>query len=174
MSETSNTPGQPVNQRSRPSVPEGATTTGADAVTAQGTPRAATTARGAAFRLYHWALLAFLLAGAVQIFLAGLGVFSFGDHDVAGGTSAFDAHRTLGFTLAGVAVIIFVLAVIARPGALPLVLCGVLIVQTSLLQSLLAGLADNTALFGGLHALDGLLVLGIAGFLYVTSRRRRA
>ena len=72
------------------------------------------------------------------------------------------------------AVIIFVLAVIARPGALPLVLCGVLIVQTSLLQSLLAGLADNTALFGGLHALDGLLVLGIAGFLYVTSRRRRA
>jgi hypothetical protein len=118
-------------------------------------------------------VLAFLLAGCVQIFLAGLGVFSFGDHDVAGGTSAFDAHKTLGFTLAGVAIIIFLLALAARAGALSLVLCGVLIVQTSLLQSLLAGLADDQALFGGLHALDGLLVLGIAGFLYATARRHR-
>ena len=50
---------------------------------------------------YRWLLLAFLLAGCVQIFLAGLGVFGFGDHDVADGTSAFDAHRTLGFTMAG-------------------------------------------------------------------------
>lgn len=119
-----------------------------------------------AFRLYHWAVLAFLLAGCAQVFLAGLGVFSFGDHDMAGGTSAFDAHKTLGFTLAGVAIIIFILALIARAGALSLVLCAVLIVQTTLLQSLLAGLADNTALFGGLHALDGILVLAIAGFLY--------
>jgi hypothetical protein len=167
VTETSSTPGQPVSQRSRPSVPEGATTPEADVTTAPGT------SRGIVFRLYHWAVLAFLLAGCAQIFLAGLGVFSFGDHDVTGGTSAFNAHKTLGFTLAGVAIIIFVLALIARAGALQLVLCGVLVIQTSLLQSLLAGLADNTALFGGLHALDGLLVLGIAGFLYATSRRHR-
>ena len=121
---------------------------------------------------YRWLLLAFLLAGSAQIFLAGLGVFSLGDHDAAGGTSAFDAHRTLGFTLAGVAVIVLVLAVIARPGALAVVLSGVLVVQTTLLQSLLAGLADNAALYGGLHALDGILVLAIAGFLYAMSRRR--
>jgi hypothetical protein len=68
--------------------------------------------RSPALAGYRWMLLAFLPAGCVQIFLAGLGVFSFGDHDVAGGTSAFDAHRTLGFTMAGVAVIILVLAVI--------------------------------------------------------------
>lgn len=131
-----------------------------------GTPSTPRQPTRIAFRLYHWAVLAFLLAGCAQIFLAGLGVFSFADHDVAGGTSAFDAHKTLGFTLAGVAVVIFILALIARAGALSLVLCAVLIVQTTLLQSLLAGLADNTALFGGLHALDGILVLGIAGFLY--------
>lgn len=119
---------------------------------------------------YRWLVLAFLLAGCVQIFLAGLGVFSFGDHDVAGG---FDAHQTLGFTMAGVAVIMLVLAVIARPGVLAVVLSGVLVVQTTLLQSLLAGLADNAAFYGGLHALDGILVLAIAGFLYATSRRRR-
>ena len=121
---------------------------------------------------YRWLLLAFLLAGSAQISLAGLGVFSFGDHDVAGGTSAFDAHRTLGFTLAGVAVIVLLLAVITRPGVLAVVLSGVLVVQTTLLQSLLAGLGDNAALYGGLHALDGILVLAIAGFLYAMSRRR--
>jgi Mn2+/Fe2+ NRAMP family transporter len=78
-----------------------------------------------AFAGYRWLLLAFLLAGCAQIFLAGLGVFSFGDHDVAGGTSAFDAHRTLGFSMGGVAVIIFVLALITRPGVMPVVLSGV-------------------------------------------------
>jgi hypothetical protein len=132
-----------------------------------------TGARRGAFLAYRWLLLAFLLAGCAQIFLAGLGVFSFGDHDVAGETSAFDAHKALGFTLGGVAVIILILAVIARPGALPVAASGVLVVQTTLLQSLLAGLAGNTALYGGLHALDGLLVLGIAGFLYASARRRR-
>jgi multisubunit Na+/H+ antiporter MnhG subunit len=79
---------------------------------------------------YRWLVLAFLLAGCVQTFLAGLGVLSFGDRDVAGGTSAFDVHRTLGFTMAGVAVIILVLAVIARPGVLAVVLSGVLVVPT--------------------------------------------
>ena len=127
-----------------------------------------------AFTGYRWLLFAFLLAGCAQIFLAGLGVFSFGDHDTAGGTSAFDAHRTLGFTLAGVAIVIFVLALIARPGVAPVVLSGVMVVQTALLQSLLDGLADHAALYGGLHALDGIVLLGIAGFLYVASGRRRA
>jgi hypothetical protein len=174
VSETPGPSAQPVDQRAQHSATEPTATT-ADHAVAAGT--LGTTAPVPAFRqrarsAYRWLLLAFLLAGGAQIFLAGLGVFSFGDHDVAGGTSAFDAHRALGFTLAGAALIIFILALIARPGALPLILCGVLVVQTSLLQSLLAGLADDTALFGGLHALDGLLVLGIAGFLYATSRRR--
>jgi len=160
-----------VGQRSRPSFQEAATAAGPGAASAPRTPQPVAAPRGIAGRLYQWALLAFLLAGCAQIFLAGLGVFSFGDHDAAGGASAFDAHKALGFTLAGVAIVIFLLALAARAGAPSLVLCGVLIVQTSLLQSLLAGLADSTALFGGLHAVDGLLVLGIAGFLYGRARR---
>jgi hypothetical protein len=47
----------------------------------------------------------------------------------------------------------------------------VLVVLTSLVQSLLAGLADDHAIYGGLHAFDGLLILGIAGYLFVWSRR---
>ncbi len=129
--------------------------------------------RRGALIAYRWLLLVFLLAGAAQIFLAGLGVFSITSHG-ASTDSAFGPHRSLGFMMGGAAVIILILALIARPGALPLALAGVLVVQTGLLQSLLAGLADNAALYGGLHALDGLLALGIAGFLYATARRWRS
>jgi hypothetical protein len=51
---------------------------------------------------YRWGLLVFLLAVAVQIFLAGLGVFSYGDGDRIGGDHAFSAHQGLGFAIAGV------------------------------------------------------------------------
>jgi hypothetical protein len=40
------------------------------------------------------------------------------------------------------------------------------------MQSALAGLADSHAIYGALHALDGLLILSIAGYLYARSRRR--
>jgi hypothetical protein len=129
--------------------------------------------RRGALVAYRWLVLAFLLAGGVQIFLAGLGVFGVTGHG-ASTDSAFSAHRGLGFAMGGAAVIILILALIARPGALPLALAGVLVVQACLLQSLLAGLADNAALYGGLHALDGLLTLGIAGFLYASARRWRS
>jgi hypothetical protein len=48
----------------------------------------------------------------------------------------------------------------------------VLVLLTSLMQSLLAGLGEDHAAYGALHALDGLLILGIAGYLYAQSRRR--
>ena len=76
--------------------------------------------------------------------------------------------------MGGIAVVILIAALIARPGILPTCLAGVLVLQTCLVQSLLASLADNTALYGGLHALDGLLALGIAGFLYASARRWQA
>lgn len=132
-----------------------------------------TGARRTAFLAYRWLLLAFLLAAGAQIFLAGLGVFSVTGHGVST-DSAFAAHRGVGFAMGSAAVIILVLALIARPGVLPLALAGVLVVQTNLVQSLLAALADNTALYGGLHALDGLLILANAGFLYVSARRWRS
>jgi hypothetical protein len=123
---------------------------------------------------YRWVLLAFLLAVAVQIFLAGLGVFSFGNGDRAGGDHAFSAHQGLGFALAGVSILLLVLAIAARPGRLALWLAGALVVQTCLLQSLLDGLAGDTAAFGGLHALDGLLIAASAGVQYALVRRREA
>jgi hypothetical protein len=132
--------------------------------------------RGAAAG-YRWLLLLFLVAGVVQIFLAGLGVFhlhAYGLDDPAG-DAALDPHRALGFAMAGIAVLILVLAFVARPGARQVVLAVVLVLQTAFLQSVLAGLGDDSPVWGGLHALDGLLAIGVAGYLYgVALVRRRA
>jgi hypothetical protein len=145
------------------------------AAAAPGTTTRVTSLRRGAFRAYRWALLAFLLAGVTQIFLAGLGVFSLqGQGLEAAGDSAFAPHRALGFAMAGIAVVILLLALVARPGARAVVGSAALVLLTSLIQSLLAGLADNHAVYGALHALDGLLILGIAGYLYAHARRREA
>ncbi len=121
---------------------------------------------------YRWLLLLFLLAVAVQIFLAGLGVFSFGNGDRAGGDHAFSAHQGLGFAIAGASILLLVLAIAARAGKLAVWLAVALVVQTNLLQSLLDSLGDDSAAFGGLHALDGLLIAASAGIQYVLARRR--
>jgi hypothetical protein len=141
-------------------------------------PDAATTPatglRRGAFLGYRWALLAFLLAGVAQICLAGLGVFRLQDQGLeAAGDTAFGPHMALGFAMAGVALLILILAVIARPGARAIAGSAVLVLLTSLVQSLLAGLGEDHAAYGALHALDGLLILGVAGYLYARARRQR-
>jgi hypothetical protein len=129
--------------------------------------------RRGAFIGYQWLLLAFLLLGLVQIFLAGLGIFDLRGQELgAPGETAFDPHRTLGFAMGGVALIILVLALIARPDVRTVVLAAVLFLLAFLVQSILSALGEDTPFFGGLHALDGLAILGIAGFLRESSRRR--
>jgi hypothetical protein len=63
-----------------------------------------------------------------------------------------------------------VLAVIARLGARAIVCSAVLVLLASLMQSLLAGLVEDHPVYGALHALDGLLILGTAGYLFFWSR----
>ena len=129
--------------------------------------------RRAALAGYRWLLLAFLVLGAVQIFLAGLGAFRIDNLGVSGDT-AFAPHRAVGFAMAGVALLILVLALIARPGARAVIASVVLFLLVVLVQSLLASLADHTVWFGGLHALDGLAILAIAAFLYLAARRQHS
>src|ERR1700722_20916255 len=119
-----------------------------------------TSLRRAAQTGYRWLLLAFLVLGAIQIFLAGLGAFRIDNLGVSGDT-AFAPHRAVGFAMGGVALVILILALIARAGTRAVVLAAVMFVLAFLAQSVLASLAANTVLFGGLHALDGLALLGI-------------
>ena len=129
--------------------------------------------RRAARTGYRWLLLAFLVLGAVQIFLAGLGAFRIDNLGVSGDT-AFAPHRAVGFAMGGVALFILILALIARPGLRAVIGSALLFLLAFLVQSLLASLADNTVWFGGLHALDGLAILGIAAFLYLAARRQHS
>jgi hypothetical protein len=64
---------------------------------------------------------------------------------------------------------LYLLEGVTRPGARAITGAAML---TSLMQSLLAALADDHAIYGGLHAFDGLLILCIAGYLYARSRQR--
>ena len=131
--------------------------------------------RRGAFLGFRWVLLTFLLAGVAQIFLAGLGAFRLQDQGLAAaGDSAFAPHRALGFSMGVIALVILVLAVIARPGARAVAGSAVLVLLTSLMQSLLAGFAEDHVVFGALHALDGLLILSIAAYLYFWSRQRES
>ena len=132
-----------------------------------GTKPASSTGHRPAMLVFHWALAAFLLLLAVQIFLAGLGAFR---TEAIGADSAFAPHRDFGFALGGVALVILVLALVARAGRAAITGAAALVVLTNLAQSLLAGLADDHALFGGLHAFDGLAIIGIAAWLWARSR----
>ena len=53
-----------------------------------------------------------------------------------------------------------------------IILSAVMFLLAFLAQSILAGLGEDSPVFGGLHALDGLAILALAGFLYASSRRR--
>jgi hypothetical protein len=114
-------------------------------------------------RAYHWSLGVFLVCGAVQVFLAGLGVFS------QSGDPGIDPHRFFALVLAGVAFVATVLAAVARTGTRTIALCVLLFLLVFLLQGFLAVWGRDNAWFGGLHALDGLLVIGLAGYLFGTS-----
>jgi hypothetical protein len=134
-----------------------------------GTPQ--TKSAGVMLKIYRWGLLLFLAAGVVQIFLAGLGAFRLLH---GAGDPALDPHRMLGFVMAGMAIVILILTLIARARGRAIVGAVLLVFMTSFLQSLLAGLADNHVLFGALHATDGLLILAIPAYLYLWTGRRAA
>jgi Family of unknown function (DUF6220) len=129
--------------------------------------RAARTDRaGAAFPAYHWALGLFVLLGAVQIFFAGLGMFS------SGGDPGFEPHRLFSTVIAAASFVVFVLAVVARAGARHIAGTAVVLVLSGFAQHLLAFLGSDNAWLGGLHALTGLAIVGVPAWLFWTSGRR--
>jgi len=101
----------------------------------------------------------FLVAVVVQFFLAGLGVF---------GAASFDAHTVLGHLLWMLAIVLVVLAFLARLPRLTLLLTGGLAVL-SVVQSVLPFLRDDVPEIAALHA-----VLALAIFLLAHALLRRS
>jgi Family of unknown function (DUF6220) len=130
-------------------------------------------ARAAADQVFMWGWLVFLLAGLVQIFLAGMGVFNLKGEKLADAGS-LDPHRMLGFAMGGLSILLLIVALIARVDAQTIGVSVLVAVLAFVLQSVLANAGEDTAFFGGLHALDGLLILGLGGFLFGQARRRHS
>jgi Family of unknown function (DUF6220) len=133
---------------------------------------AATAARPGAHRAYIVLLRAFLLDGVLQITLAGFGAFDLDGRKLgAKGNDAFTAHAMNGLLMSVLALAIMVVALVGREGNRVVGLALLLLVLTAVVQSVLAGLGDDTPFFGALHALDGMAILGLAGYLHGSAAR---
>jgi hypothetical protein len=108
--------------------------------------------------LFYGLTVLFLLGVVVQFFLAGLYVF--------GGTS-IETHQVLGLILALAALILIILALVAR---LPrkTVLLTVLLLGLSILQSVLANIDINEV--EALHPVNALVIAFVAYALMQRSR----
>jgi hypothetical protein len=108
----------------------------------------------------HLVLLAVIVVGVfVQVYLIGAYVFGAGE-------AALEAHRTAGFTVHGVEVLVFVVALVAWLPRTDMILSAAL----AILGTAQIGVASETKWVGALHPLGALLVLVL---LTVLLRRRR-
>jgi Mn2+/Fe2+ NRAMP family transporter len=110
----------------------------------------------------------FVAAVLAQVFLAGLGAFT----HRSTGSHPFAAHEDLGNILGIVAVALFVIAVIARASTATVVGALVLGVLTEAAQHGLAQGGHHHAWLGGLHALDGMIILLLGTWLAIAAYRR--
>jgi hypothetical protein len=118
-------------------------------------------------------LAALLVLGVVvQFFLAGVGVFGIDGHRDLGKATSLDPHRALGHMLAGVAILMFIAALVARTSKAKIWVSIVLALLIELVQTALASGGDNHHWLGGLHALNGVIILGLAGWMHRISRSR--
>jgi len=124
--------------------------------------------RGAAW-IYRILIALFALAVVVEIFLAGLGIFRAmpgEDESVSHETieHKFDAHAALGDFLAGGAVLLLILILIAWTGRRSIGATFALAVLT-FVQGILGGTGDSAPVAGAFHAVNAFLILGLSLFL---------
>jgi cytochrome b561 len=92
----------------------------------------------------------FAIGLIVQIFLAGLGVFD--------GPSNFETHRSFGYTIGLLTIVMIVLALIGRVPR-PLLGLSVLTLVQMFLQSVLVGMRESNPAIAALHPVNGVLLL---------------
>jgi len=116
----------------------------------------------------YYALGLVIAAGVVvQVFLAGLGIF---------GAESFEAHKSFGWIIHTVAIVLFLLALLGpRTGRAIGLGFGLLLLMT--IQIAFVNTREDAPYVAALHPVFALLVLGLAfhiGMPLVTSRRRAA
>ena len=131
-----------------------------------------TGARRAVDVAYGYLAAFFVLGVLVQVYLAGIGIFGINSGKVADATS-LDPHRAWGTVLMVLSLILLILALIAWVSRATVIWTVVLALLVIVAQTALAAAGDNSKWIGGLHALDGMVILLLSLWLAITARRRQ-
>jgi hypothetical protein len=118
-----------------------------------------TTPRRGALQALRIGSMVFGTVVLVQFYLAGSGIFA--ATGPVKDASSLDPHRLLGNILAGLALIVLVIAIVARPPARILIAAIVMLVLTGV-EGLIAGLGDTSAYLAALHPVVAAVILGLA------------
>lgn len=121
---------------------------------------------------YGYLAALFVLGVLVQVFLAGVGVFGINARKVAN-ASSFDPHRAWGSVLMVFAIVLLIVALAAWQSRGTVIGTFVLALLVIVAQNGLAAAGDSNKWFGGLHALDGMVILLLSLWLAIAARRRR-
>lgn len=95
----------------------------------------------------------------VQFYLAGSGIFAATGPVMD--ASSLDPHRLLGNILAGLALLVLIIAIVARPPSRILISTIVMFVLTGV-EGLVAGLHDTSVYLAALHPLLAAVIFGLA------------
>ena len=134
-------------------------------------PRVLTGYRRKVDTVYAYLSALFFAGVLVQVFLAGVGVFGINALKVAN-ASSFNAHRAWGFILMLTSLVLLIVALAAWQSARTMISAFVLALLTVIAQNVLAALGDSNKWFGGLHALDGMLILLLSLWIAMLGWRR--
>jgi hypothetical protein len=121
---------------------------------------------------YGYLMALFVLGVLAQVFLAGVGVFGFNARKVAN-ASSLNPHRALGSVLMVVAIVLLILALAAWHSRGTVISTFVLALLVVVAQSGLAAAGESNKWVGGLHALDGMVILLLSIWLAIAAWRRR-
>src|SRR3954470_7495302 len=117
-------------------------------------------ARRGADTVFAYLAALLVLGVVVQFFLAGLGVFGLDGKSVQD-ASSLDPHRALGNILGAVALLLLIAALVARSSKAAIWGSVALVILVAVVQVALAGGGEHHDWLGGLHALDGVIILGL-------------
>jgi hypothetical membrane protein len=106
----------------------------------------------------------FVVGLVVQVFLAGLGVFQ--------DPTRFELHRSLGYSLSIVPLLMIVAALVGGMGR-RMVLLALAVFVLFMLQSVLVALRTSSPMVAALHPVNGFLILLIALVMARDSWRAR-